>query len=672
MGNSAYLFIFGGIIWVNSTNPLSPQIATNMGASITFQSMSLPNLTPEIRDVKVYRADGTEIGRDDYVTVGDKVRVECTVRNSNTAAVANGFSEQYPMHVKLADTAAHPTRGLAPFADGSHPVQVNGSTVATSLNDSTIQGTNGVPVTLVGNDATTVSWWAEVSGAQGGAVTLSQELIEDSFQGRQYSTVELVDERPLTPGDGTGSGEAGSDYHYTRLPAPNANGWNSSPVTVTFYPGDYDSMDLSAGGESATLTAASPSWTRSADTAGVDLSAQARKSSDGGDIVSVTRAGKVKIDSEAPRLMATGRALGAYSADDSPSDSSKVSSGLWRLHRTGSSGAVSDATVYRTFATTGSAGDLAGASQAESLGELPNGYWVVEDAAGNTSAPLKVGETEPPAVGRPDPDAPGAPDPAGPPYDPAKDPVPAPEETEDGDGLRHAVIEKAVTEIIDPAAPPFGGALDAAKAKAMMDYRYAASSAAGIASVSDELLDAGGSPIASLDTTSPGECLVRRVITDSQGNTTTINLRYRCVRDSCPPVSPLQPKDPADPAGPKVPGDPLRPAGPVTTGPDGTQHVEVAADVTEAVARGVMGYDGAEALLRRHFALGTAGGGAAPSVAVQSMEDASGNRLSAIDLSRVADYRITYLLRDADGNTTTVRLGYYLVSSHVPGVLALP
>ena len=207
-GNSSWLFIGGAVSWETKTGG-DPHAPYNAQTAVTFQSMSLPNLTPEIRDVKVYRADGTEIGRDDVVEPGDRIRVECAVRNANTAASAGGFNEQYPMHVKLADEAAHPTRGLTPFADGSHPIQVNGSTVATSLNDNTIQGKNGVPVTLVGNNATTVSWWAEVSGAQGGAVTLSQQLLEDSFGGSVYSTVELVDERPLTPGDGTGSGEAG-------------------------------------------------------------------------------------------------------------------------------------------------------------------------------------------------------------------------------------------------------------------------------------------------------------------------------------------------------------------------------------------------------------------------------------------------------------------------------
>lgn len=677
-GNSAYLLLGGYIAWYTSDEKANAPAGTVLAS--TFSSMFLPNLTPEIREVKIYRTDGTEIGRVDYVKPGDKVRVECTVRNANTAAVSDKFSEQFPMHLKLADTTAHPTKGLTPFADGNHPVQVNGSTVATSLSDDTIQGANGVPVTLVGNDATTVSWWATVSGAQGGAVTLSQQLIEDSFGGSVYSTVELVDERPLTPGGGGEGvdpndpstwGDAGKDYHYTRLPAANANGWNSSPVTVTFYPGDYDVMDLTPSqGSAKSLTAADPAWTQSADTTGVDLSAQAKNTDTGA--VSVTRAGKVKIDSDAPRLTVTGRALGSYAADDTPTDASKVSSGLWRLHRTGASGAASDATAYRTFDTTGSEGDLNGANQTESLANLPNGYYVAEDAAGNRSTPLKVGDTEPPTVERPDLDGPDAPDPAGPPYDPAKDPVPSPTETEGEDGLRHAVIDETVTEIIDPASPPFEGSLDETDAKAMMDYRYAASSAATIASTTDELLDASGNPISSLDTKAPGECLVRRVITDDQGNTTTINLHYRCVRDSCPPVSPLQPVDPDAPTGPKQPGDPLQPDGPVTTDPDGSQHVEVSADVTEAVTRGVMDASDAEDLLRRHFALADADGGTGVTLTVQSMENASGNRISSIDLSRVANYKITYLVRDATGNTTTVRLGYHLVSSRVPGVVMTP
>ncbi|MEC4185453.1 hypothetical protein VJ918_11610, partial [Adlercreutzia sp. R21] len=147
---------------------------------------------------------------------------------------------------------------------------------------------------------------------------------------------------------------------------------------------------------------------------------------------------------------------------------------------------------------------------------------------------------------------------------------------------------------------------------------------------------------------------------------------YRLTRDSCPVIRPLEPKDPADPSGPKQPGEPIEPSGPVTEGPDGTQSVEVECEVTEAVCHGTMDGSGAEALLRRHFLPTDVDGGSGVTVTVQSMANASGNQLSAIDTSRAADYLITYLVRDKAGNSTTVRLTYHLVASHVPGVVVTP
>ncbi|MEC4176212.1 hypothetical protein VIN30_07100, partial [Adlercreutzia sp. R7] len=139
-----------------------------------------------------------------------------------------------------------------------------------------------------------------------------------------------------------------------------------------------------------------------------------------------------------------------------------------------------------------------------------------------------------------------------------------------------------------------------------------------------------------------------------------------------PVIRPLQPKDPSDPSGPKEPGDPLAPTGGVATRPDGTQSVEVACEVTEAVSHGTMDGSGAEALLRRHFLPTDVDGGSGVTVTVQSMANAAGSRLSAIDTSRAADYLITYLVRDKAGNSTTVRLTYHLVASHVPGVVVTP
>ncbi|MEC4177020.1 hypothetical protein VIN30_11225, partial [Adlercreutzia sp. R7] len=49
-----------------------------------------------------------------------------------------------------------------------------------------------------------------------------------------------------------------------------------------------------------------------------------------------------------------------------------------------------------------------------------------------------------------------------------------------------------------------------------------------------------------------------------------------------------------------------------------------------------------------------------------------GGSVNAIDLSKAADYLITYVARDAAGNTTTVKLTYHLVASRAPGVVVTP
>lgn len=607
--------------------------------------MTLPHFDPVIKNIRMYRTDGTLIGPNDYVSPGTTVRVEAVLQNTNASA----GSEQFPLHLKMlgATHATYPTVGLT-----------TSDAVASSA---------GRAVTLTGTTETKVTFNATISGAAGAAASIGLQLVDDSFGGTYEAGAKLLNERPLVPGDGSGSGTAGKDYHYTRLPAANENGWNKEPVTVTFYPGDFDQMTLAPSeGASATLTGADPAWTRSEDTAGLSLSAQATNTATGA--VSTQRAGTVKIDTSAPRLSAD-PALDVLTADDS----ADVTSGIWRLYRTGSSGAVASsarASAYKTFSLTSGNG-----ASSQSVAAVPNGYYVAEDAAGNLSTPVKVGFTEPPSVERPggsivDPDDPNPPTPVGPPIGP-DDKVPDPTLSEDDEGLRHATVEETVTETIDPAAPPFGGTLDAAKAKALMDYRYAVSSAAGVASVVDTLLDSAGDPLASLDTTVPGECTVRRVVTDTQGNTTTILLHYRTMRDSCPVVRPLEPIDPDDPDGPTEAGDPLAPTDPVTTDADGAQHTAVACEVTEATGPGSLDAAGAAALLVRHFAVESAAGADA-ALTVQSMKDAAGGALSSIDLSRPGDYLITYRAADEAGNTTEVRLTYHLVESQAPVVKPAP
>lgn len=646
--NSAYLYFGGQIVWTGKTTHVAPP-TTNMEVSLTFQSMTLPHFDPIIKDIRVYRAsDNSLVKPTDTLAPGTPVRVEAVLQNTNASA----DGEQFPLHLKLlgASHGKYPTVGVTP---------TSGS----------VNTTTGQAVTLVGRTETKVTFNATISQANGAAATLGLQLVDDSFGGTYENGVTLLAAKPLEAAPDTvdpdnPGADAGHAFHYARFPQPNGNGWNNSPVTVRFYPGDFNQMTLTPSGASAvTLTGTSPDWVQATDTAGTTLSAQAKNTTTGA--VSTQKAGSVKIDTTAPRL--TYRAVvGELDIDDSAA----VSSGVWKLHRTDATGAVTRASsVAQTFPLS-AAGD--GASTKTVLAPAP-GWYVAEDAAGNLSAPLQVSVAEPPAVTRPDPTGPDAPEPAGPPLDPST-PVPDPTTTESADGLKHAVINETISEMIDPSAPPFGGTLDLATAKKIIAYRYSlASNAPGTGTLTEttELLDGAGNPLSAFDTTAPGTCLIRHVATDAQGNTTTINLTYQLTRDNCPPVRPIQPVDPTDPSGPTQPGEALTPDGPVVTHPDGTQHTEVSCEVTEAVTRGTMDAADAEALLRRHFAVADVDGGDA-AITVQSMKNAAGDLLSAIDLSRAADYRITYLVSDAAGNTTAVKLTYHLISSHVPGVVKHP
>ena len=241
------------------------------------------------------------------------VRIECVVQNEHNQA----GSEEFPMHFKLANRPGYPTSGLHPFWDDAHPVCIDGNLYEADTPESTLTGTDGVPVKLVGNQEVSLSYYATIGQDVGAGVVVSHQLIEDSFGGTHLVKTELLEARPLCPADPDADpsdpekwGVAGSDYHYKRTPQPNNNGWNNGPVSVQFFAGDYDSLFVEGpDGESLAELANREKWTQSADTNGLAISMKASSKATG--LVSVRSSEAIKIDTSAPRIEADA-ALSAY------------------------------------------------------------------------------------------------------------------------------------------------------------------------------------------------------------------------------------------------------------------------------------------------------------------------------------------------------------------------
>ena len=663
LGNSAYIFLMGAVEYVKASNPgiyYRPRFSSY--TALTFRSMSLPHLQPTIESVRIVNPEtGKPYGKDDYVETGTVVRVECVLKNANEDA----GSEQFPMHVKMVlDDPAHPTQGVTPVVDAAHPIQMDDATKATAIGKDTVFGENGTALTLVGTTPVTVSYYVAVDQSSGRAVELSQQLIEDSFGGAQYDTLELLAEKPLTPGPSDGSGDGdlrpGWDYHYTRVPAPNENGWNTSAVTGTFFAGEYNRLTVTPdnGDTPSTLTGAAGnnSWTYAADTDGYGITARADDSESGS--VSVQVHDLIKIDSWAPTLSFDEESGALTASDAAPSAEGKATSGIWKIERTSRSRAA--AAGGWTYDLEDGKGEL---TQTEM--DVPNGYYRAVDAAGNASPVVRVGSTQPPKVERPEPPEPGDPDNPDDPGTPGIPDgpggnIPDPTVDEDDEGLLHASVDEYVVRIIDHDNPAYEGSIDANDAQRISEAFYAfpadVNVQVGLLNVAgDEVLDA-------LPTDEPGACLIRTVATDDQGNTTTVNLHYRLVNDTCPVLTPT------DPGMPKTP---VEPNGPARKKDDGTQEVDVSVEITEGTCSAVMGRDGAPALLKRHFALNAFEGGPV-NLQVLSMERTDGTPVVAIDLSRPADYVIRYRAQDETGNITNIALTYHLVKTDTPAAWVEP
>ncbi|ERI99733.1 MULTISPECIES: hypothetical protein [Eubacteriales] len=642
-GGKVYLSVWGQIEW--DWNAQIP----NMQIDCHFDSFGYPDFDPAIQNITLYK-DGTNqvVGANDVVTPGTVLRVESTVKNKASGAGGQTFD----LHLKTSDdTKNYPTQGLQFIADNKHPTSVGGTSVTTSKNGYTIDGQYGIPITMVGNTEYKVVYYVKVTESSGQAVKLGQMLEDDVLANRDYIGTTLLNERPLEPLDpddpASNTQVPGSDYHYTRLPKANENGWNKDDVTVQFFAGDFDQFTITPQTGSAVTLADQESQLYDQEQIYSPITYQAKDTGTGA--VSTKVNDLVKVDKTAPTL--------SFDQDTGVLTATDGLSGVWRLYRKGTDGQFAP---VKTFSLTGATGNQSGAGS-QTYTATQNGIYLVEDAAGNRSQPLAVQVSEPPVVERPeDPDIP----PVGPPLDPDREPVPEGEEPalDPETGLLHRTIEETVTEVISVDPPLYGGSFDRTVVDGMLAYRYAvpAGSTAQVA-----VKDKEGADITAqgqyLDTTKPGGVDIFYTLTDGDGNTTQIILHYRLVKARPPQV------DPADPDAP-LPGPEVDPIDP--DDPEGPVKAIYKDSLTELIREsGVMDKAAAQALMeeRYHFTYPDAAG---QSVQVE-LEDRNGDPIEEIDLTRVGDYLIRYIATDANGNQTAVELSYHLIS-RVPPVIVPP
>ncbi|MEC4185297.1 hypothetical protein VJ918_10800 [Adlercreutzia sp. R21] len=592
-GDSAYLFFLGLIEWSHSGGASEARAPFGMSISATFNSMALPNLDPTISNIVLYRHNKTTdaydipVGASDILERDEVVLARCSIKNQNTSAAAGGYKEQFAMHLKLANTDDHPTQGITPFADNEHPLQVDDTTVATEPGDNTLSGAVGVPVTLIGNDEVSVTYYARVNQSSGKAIVLSHELIEDTFKGNQFATMKLIGEPVLKPGtDDDPDLVPGRDYHYTRLPIANENGWNgiaTSPVTVRFYGGtdcDFDrfSITSSSGAPIAELTPETNAWTQTADVDALPVTFQATGSTTG--TASTKDFDTIRIDTQAPTLFYNETSRELTASDAVTAESGKAMSGIWSIERVKADGRplsaedvtpqsiddlileANDAAPQTTEQTTWvfPLSDGRGA-ETQSVPAAQPGFYVAEDAAGNASAIFEVKEAVDPKPGPDDPQPPINPDnpddpkppsnpddsgddpstttPSFPTITPRPDPTdpsaPAPKpleptevSTDPSTGLTHAVVTDT---LLLPTSP---NAITPAMMAQLIDERYIAGTNLddGVTAGAVRLFDAEGNVVSALDRSHPGTWIAEQTFTDRAGNTTTIRLTLQIRENS--------------------------------------------------------------------------------------------------------------------------------------------
>ncbi len=540
-----------------------------------FVSAKYTHYQPQFVSTELLDEDGNTMTDAEKMALqdGDVVTVRSTVKNNHPEAGA----EIVYAHLNLVpegDEKAekYPTAGLDILQGEEQTVTVDGKTVVGEDGNPYDVSGEGIPigVSAAGN---IITYKAKINNPDGETVTVGQRMSDDFFGSKQYSSAELVPAQPLTPGDPEKpEGEAGKDYHYTRT-APNENGWNNSDVAITFYPGDFDKFyikDPKEGTVEAALTSEEAPLIYSDETE-KPVALQAENSGNGAK--SVRKDDVIKVDKVPPSLSTAAPALLTYrSARTAPAQSATLTdnlSGVWKLERYDA--AAQEWVTAQTFELPTEGANKGNGNTSETAAIGQNGLYRTVDAAGNVGAATPVSFNAPPSATPKDPDAPAL----------------EPEEETDEGGLRHATAADSMEEYVDRENPLYGGRFTLEDAQELFAERYDFASQVArddtltySYTIAQEGEDVSG---AGVDTAQAGAFTVTCVVTDADGNTTTLTLTDTLIDPNAPPLVERQ-EEGVPPVGPAF--DPLKPAPQPVVKEDpetGRAHAYVYETITEAV-----------------------------------------------------------------------------------------